>query len=830
MKRQTTLPQTTRLRGSRPTPGAGFRLGLLLLVWLASGLLAHPAGAQSVTWATKTTLTAEKTAVTPDGQGNSFVLTAFTGTVAVGGRSITSLGGTDLLLTKYDPQGKVIWARRIGGTGNEKVGDVTVWEVDPGEGNVYLAGSFQSTVQVESVEGTSGTQLTSAGGYDMCIVKYFASTGRLMWAKRAGGTGNDYANGIDMAGSSTVVTGSFTGTIKFPVGNATYFHTGSGSSDILLASFDWAGNYKWSRKLGGAGRDMGMAVSVSKTTGDIYVTGGYAPAADLYNTNVFVARYSAAGNLLWNKISGSAPVMDMGNDIVAMPDGAYVTGYFGGSISFGGAGLGSKGSADAFLAFYPTIGNGTASWAKQFGSSGWDEGQSLACKNWGNNSGAWELYLGGTFTGTATFGSATLNAQGGSNDQDLFIAHLLANGSPAWAKRIGSTNKDLGRGNVAVGWGNNFSKTLYVTGHYGTTTALGNTTLNGYGNLLARLDPPTVIDYSLINATTDKAIITSQTFSPEINYMLLGTKQINIRANALDGSTGSVKFVLDGVEKIDNAAPFTWAGDAPVTGGTDYLGFTPAVGKHTLLVTPYSGPNGTGAKGTTRQSEFTVLNKPSLTGLTLINAVTDGEVKTLENGGSVNYLDVGSTQINVRANTNPGTVGSVQFVLDGVARTENAAPYTLAGDVLKTGGGYDYKPLTLAPGTYRLVVTAYSDANATGTASAPLDITFTVSSSGYRVAARNQPAAETPAPAFTAAPNPFSHRTSLFFTAAEDGPATVEVCNAQGLSVQRLFEGTLHKGQAYSWQFDGTAQPAGLYVARLKVGHQVLHQRLVRTK
>jgi hypothetical protein len=45
-----------------------------------------------------------------------------------------------------------------------------------------------------------------------------------------------------------------------------------------------------------------------------------------------------------------------------------------------------------------------------------------------------------------------------------------------------------------------------------------------------------------------------------------------------------------------------------------------------------------------------------------------------------------------------------------------------------------------------------------------------------------------------------------------------------------LFEGTLEKGKAYSWAFDGTAQPAGLYVARLKAGHNVYTQRLVLSK
>ena len=58
----------------------------------------------------------------------------------------------------------------------------------------------------------------------------------------------------------------------------------------------------------------------------------------------------------------------------------------------------------------------------------------------------------------------------------------------------------------------------------------------------------------------------------------------------------------------------------------------------------------------------------------------------------------------------------------------------------------------------------------------------------------------------------------------------MKVRNAQGVPVACLFEGTLGKGKAYAWQFDGSGQPAGLYIGRLKAGHQVYNQRLVLTK
>jgi hypothetical protein len=80
-------------------------------------------------------------------------------------------------------------------------------------------------------------------------------------------------------------------------------------------------------------------------------------------------------------------------------------------------------------------------------------------------------------------------------------------------------------------------------------------------------------------------------------------------------------------------------------------------------------------------------------------------------------------RLNVRADTDPAAVGSVRFGLDGdpAYRTENVAPYALAGD---TSG--DYAPWTPAPGAHSVVAVPYTGPGATGTAGPPLTVSFTV--------------------------------------------------------------------------------------------------------
>lgn len=129
----------------------------------------------------------------------------------------------------------------------------------------------------------------------------------------------------------------------------------------------------------------------------------------------------------------------------------------------------------------------------------------------------------------------------------------------------------------------------------------------------------------------------------------------------------------------------------------------------------------------------------SVTSLTLINVATQREVGTITNGYVINYGALGTTNINIRANTNPATVGSVTFTLNGsIIRTENGAPYAIGGD-----NGTALWPWTLAPGNYTLVVTPFTSSNGQGTRGNAMTVNFTVVTSGT-TSTTTQPAPTAP--------------------------------------------------------------------------------------
>ncbi|UZR98580.1 PKD domain-containing protein [Chondrinema litorale] len=119
----------------------------------------------------------------------------------------------------------------------------------------------------------------------------------------------------------------------------------------------------------------------------------------------------------------------------------------------------------------------------------------------------------------------------------------------------------------------------------------------------------------------------------------------------------------------------------------------------------------------------------------LMNAQTNQPIsgfETIANGAVINLTNLPTQNINIRANTNPATVGSVQFDLTssngGTSKSakENAAPYALFGDV---AGNYNSWPSSgvQAGYSYQLVGKAYQNANLQGNLLGTLTIQFSFS-------------------------------------------------------------------------------------------------------
>jgi Ig-like domain CHU_C associated/Secretion system C-terminal sorting domain/SprB repeat/Beta-propeller repeat/Bacterial Ig-like domain (group 2) len=215
--------------------------------------------------------------ITVDGSGNVYTTGSFDGTIdfdpGSGVSNLTSAGFTDIFVSKLDASGNFVWARRMGGTGNEQGNDIVV----DGSGNVYTTGFFNGTVDFDPNSGVSN--LTSAGNNDVFVSKLDAS-GNFVWAKNIGGTSSEKGNGIALDGSGNVyMTGFFKGTADFDHGAGVTNITSVGFSDIFVSKLDASGNFVWARSMGGTNLEEGYSIAID-ISGNIYTTGYFNGTVD----------------------------------------------------------------------------------------------------------------------------------------------------------------------------------------------------------------------------------------------------------------------------------------------------------------------------------------------------------------------------------------------------------------------------------------------------------------------------------------------------------------------------------------------------------------------
>jgi hypothetical protein len=373
-------------------------------------------------------------AVSTDASGNIYVggyFNSATMTIGTGTLTNAGTGNRDFFIVKFDPSGNVLWARSAGGTASDQIYGVAT---DP-SGNVCVSGHFASS---SFVIGT--TTLTNAGTSNDIFIAKYDGAGNNLWARSAGTSLVDANSGIAVDGTGNIyITGDFQGS-GLAFGTSTL--TGSGSGDVYIAKYDPSGNAVWGRSAGGSGGDKGYGITAD-AGGNAYITGYFSGATITFGTNtftntttnvleVFIAKYDAAGNVLWARTAGGTAA-EQGNAVFATAGGnVLLTGNFqSASLAFGSTTITPAGFGyDIFVAKYD--GSGNLLWAKSAGGNNFDTGYDISASS--NE----EAYITGSFSSTSlAFGASTLTVAG--ND-DMFVAKL----DSALSTGITKFDSDLG--------------------------------------------------------------------------------------------------------------------------------------------------------------------------------------------------------------------------------------------------------------------------------------------------------------------------------------------------------------------------------------------------
>ncbi len=717
--------------------------------------------------------------------------------------------GNDYTTVKYNAAGTALWLRTYSGPGYLDASRAIA--VD-GAGNVYVTGQSENalsdfdyaTVKYDAsgtelwvkrydgggvdfptaiaVDGSGNVYVTGKSGsvsFDYATIKYNTS-GTQLWVKRYNGVGNfdDVANDVAVDGSGNVyVTGWSTGS-----------SIGGNGRDYATIKYNAAGSELWVKQYHYSGNDEAAALAVD-ASGNVYVTGMSGGNGSDYAT----IKYNTAGTELWTtRYNGPGNSADNARDVVVDASGnVHVTGY-------------SMGSGTGFD--YATIkysSAGTELRVRRYNGpeNGGDGARSLAVDASGNVYVTGESY-GGWRTGV-----------------DYATIKYDAAGAQSWVRRyngFGMESNDYAASVVADAFGN-----VYVTGKQ-----VGENDGDFYSYLIIVKYSQTrtgqaVSTFTLINADTNGDIRTINN-GDSIDLETLSTISLAIRANTTPATVGSVSFNLSGTESrnyTENLAPYALFADNKAG---DYYAWIPKVGSYTLTATPYTAAKGGGTKGTPLTINFTVTGRV-VRSLILVNADTDQDIKTLAYNDRIDLATLPTRNLNIRAVLLSDTVGSVVFNLNNqLIVRENIAPYAIGGDIKG-----DFRPFALPTGAHVLTVTPYSGRSGTGKAGRALTLPFTVVDGAAITHSKEGKNIMEAFQNLGATPNPFTSRTLIQFAVPRSGFTVVDVFDAKGIAVKRLYQAWAEAGKTYQVPLERNGLQSGMYILKVVNGKYEQSKKLV---
>ncbi len=400
------------------------------------------------------------------------------------------------------------------------------------------------------------------------------------WAKGMGGGGhsNISKSRVDAAGN-IYITGEFADTGIF--GSARLI--ASGFSDSYISKLDDAGNFIWTKQIGGNAIIRSQDIALDDA-GNIYITGFFTgtvdfdPGSAVYNlttnstafpagNDIFVCKLDNNGNFLWaTQMAGST--VDYSYSITADATGdVYITGSFTGIVDFDpGAGtfyLDAGSTAPGKIFICKLSSSGSLVWACALtGSDNHGVGNAIFSDRSGH------VYITGSFAGTTDFdpGPGVYNLPGSAGSPDIFVLKLTAAGGLVWARHMHGTGNGSAFGIFAdaagyVYYTGGFSGTIDFDPGAGTYPLSGPSLSNIYVSKLDNagdfLWAKVVAVTSTLYSSTGKDLVADHSGNVYVTGNFAGTADFDPGPGIFNISTNGANNIF--VLKLDAVGNFRWA-------------------------------------------------------------------------------------------------------------------------------------------------------------------------------------------------------------------------------------------------------------------------------
>jgi hypothetical protein len=257
----------------------GIRIGRLIAAIASTLFVASSAHAASLDFSTYLGATGPDSAnaVTADANGFVYVAGATSSPdfAATAGAYDTEFDGdassSDLYVAKLDPDGRLVWATFLGGSGEEGVTEAgsrgyvlyTEPQVSVGrDGSVYVSGRTASP-DFPTTEGAFDR--THNGGFDGFAAKLSKDGSSLLYSTYIGGAGDDIAYLSALHRSDALVLAGVTSSDDFPATPGAFRTTRQGAEDAFVAKLAPDGAaLEFATYLGGAAEDTAFGVALDR--------------------------------------------------------------------------------------------------------------------------------------------------------------------------------------------------------------------------------------------------------------------------------------------------------------------------------------------------------------------------------------------------------------------------------------------------------------------------------------------------------------------------------------------------------------------------------------
>lgn len=260
--------------------------------------------------------------------GHLYLAGSFEQSMNFNSSTVSSQGEADAFLAKFSPDGAPQWIRYGGGI----LDDQFTAMASDAQGNLICIGTYWLEANFEDVI------LTTTSSPKAIFVLKYNPDGDLLWGISVDGTTLKEATALTIDTQNNIfITGFFADQLLFP---DTTLHA-SGDSDLFILKLSPSGEKEWIHSAGHKGDTRGMSLALTSDEevilggfyNDTTRLGNYQLVANTYDRDVFLARFTQSGEVLWAKRAGGVHDDEIVKLVLDDSGQIYITGYLVGVMN-----------------------------------------------------------------------------------------------------------------------------------------------------------------------------------------------------------------------------------------------------------------------------------------------------------------------------------------------------------------------------------------------------------------------------------------------------------------------------------------------------------------